>query len=175
MTPVMRFASIVVLAFILSTSASAQSYKRPSAIAVLKAKTMLEEHLFPRLESGEADELAEWVTDQTHSEASGTTRTQSLSQFQTQFRMVLQGGPESPFGLMHGYDLIQEVSLPGTDRYFRLVYMTYHQRAPILWEVHFYVQPDDEVSVTYFQFNGQNPFVYLATPDMLIDMYYDKY
>ena len=149
---------------------------RPVAAAHLdRAKEILANQLFARLEAGEADALAEWVTNQTHSEASGSTRMQSLNQFQSQFRMILNGGPGSPFGAMDGYDLIQQTALPGTNRYFRLLYMSYHQGAPLLWEVHFYVKPNDELAVTLFQFNGQNPFSYMTSPDMLIERYYSSY
>lgn len=149
---------------------------RPVATAHLeRAKEILATELFARLEAGEADALAEWVTEQTHSEVSGTTRMQSLNQFQSQFRMILNGGAGSPFGAMDGYDLIQQSTLPGTNRYFRLLYMSYHQGAPLLWEVHFYVKPDDDLAITLFQFNGQNPFAYLTSPDMLIERYYSSF
>lgn len=169
------FLLVTVLIFSLSHSLSAQTFKNPDPALVEKAMNILDENLFARLEAGNANELAEWVTDQTHSEASGTTRMQSLNQFQSQFGIILQSGPDSPFGNIEGYDLIQQSALPGTDRYFRLLYMSYHRKAPLLWEVHFYVQHDGELSVTYFQFDGQNPFAYLTTPDMLIDQYYNRY
>lgn len=140
-----------------------------------QAKEILVEQLFARLQSGEADALAEWVTDQVHTEVSGTSRMQQFNQFQSQFRMILNGGPGSPYGEMDGYDLIQQSSIPGTNRYFRLLYISYHQAAPLLWEVHFYVKPDAELSITYFQFDGQNPFVYMTTSDMVIEQYYNSY
>lgn len=155
--------------------AQTPNYQRPNPEIVEQAKTIAADSVFTRLEAGKADELAEWVTDQVHSEASGTSRMQQLSQFQSQFRMIAQGPPQSPFGEMIGYDLLQESHLPGTNRYFRLTYMSYHQQAPLVWEMHFYVKPDDTPAMTYIQFNGQNPFAYMTTPDMLIENYYDSY
>jgi|SRR5690625_175482 len=167
---------LAVLAASLSPlSIHAQTMRPIDPVHLDRANEILAEELFARLQAGEADALAEWVTDQTHSEASGTTRLQSLGQFQSQFRMILQGGANSPFGAMDGYDLIQQSTLPGTNRYFRLVYMSYHRGAPLLWEVHFYVKPDDDLAITYFQFNGQNPFTYMTSPDMLIERYYNPY
>ena len=158
--------------YLLPASLSAQSIQPVDSEYIERAKDILATELFARLEAGETDELAEWVTEQTHSEVSGTTRIQSLNQFQSQFRMILTGEMDTPFGAIDGYDIIQVSTLPGTNRYFRLLYMSYHQRAPLLWEVHFYIKPNDELSITYFQFDGQNPFSYMTTSDMLIEQYY---
>jgi hypothetical protein len=130
--------------------------------------------VFARLQAGEAEALAEWVTDQVHSEASGTSRMQQLNKFKSQFNMVVEGGPQSPFGEMVGYDLLQESALPGTDRYFQFTYMTYQQEIPLVWEMHFCVTPEEKPMLTYIRFDGQNPFSYMTTPDMLIERYYDS-
>ena len=125
--------------------------------------------MFARLQAGDADALAEWVVNETYSDGSGSTRIQTLSQFESQFRMMTQ--EDGPFGEMDGYDLLQEDALPGTDRYFRLTYMSYHQEVALVWEIHFYVRPDGGLSIPYLQFNGQNPYVYLSTSDMLLPRY----
>lgn len=165
----------VCTALFLTQTAHAQTLGQPDPALVEQAKALVADSIFTRLNADQADALAEWVTDQTHSDASGVTRMQQLSQFQSQFRMIAASGPSNPFGEMDGFDLLQQSSLPGTDRYFRLTYMTYHDELPLVWEFHFYARPDGGLSMPYLQFSGQNPFTYLSTPDMLIERYYDSY
>lgn len=174
--PMRTLSALTLLVIVLGSGAArAQTIQPPDRVLLERAKGIVADSIFARLEAGQADELAEWVTDATHSEASGVTRLQQFNQFQTQFRMMTEEATNSPFGKMEGYDLLQEVALPGTDRYFRLTYMSYHQELPLVWEIHFYVRPDRTLSIPYLQFNGQNPFTYLSTPDMLIERYYNAY
>ena len=77
-------------------------------------------------------------------------------------------------GKMDGFDLLKESILPGTNRYFRLTYMTYHEGAPLLWEFRFYVKPDGKPKLTYVSWNDKNPFEYLTSPEMLIDQWYSS-
>lgn len=176
----MRFS--VSVFFLLATcllipfDATAQTtYQRPNPELVEEAKSVVKDSIFARLRTGEVEALAEWLTDQVHSPASGTPRMKQLNQFRSEFQMIAQNPPDSPFGDMDGYSLLQESHLPGTSRYFRLTYMTYHQEAPLVWEVHFYVTPDESPVLTFVQYNGQNPFSYMTTPDMLIEEYYNAY
>jgi len=155
--------------------ARAQTIERPDPSVIQEAKSIVADSIFARLKAGQSESLAEWVTDQVHTEASGNSRMQQLNEFRSSFDMIAQGPPESPFGEMVGFDLLQESALPGTDKYFRLTYMTYHQEVPLVWEVHFYVKPDGNPSLTMIRFDGQNPFSYMTTPDMLIERYYDSY
>lgn len=168
--------TLFIVVFLFTASPlNAQSFKSPDRAHLSQAKEVILDSVFTRLNPEEADELAEWMVDQVHSDASGSNRVQQINQFQSQFRMIVQDGPDSPFGEMDGYDLLDETALPGTDRYFRLTYMTYHNRAPLVWEFHFYVTPTDELSLAFVNFEGQNPFSYMTTPDMLIQQFYNRY
>lgn len=173
MKPLFTLLLACTLLFTVPTGAHAQGMNGPELGALEAAKGIVADSIFARLEAGEADALAEWITDQLHSEASGTSRLQQLSNFQSQFRMIAQGGPKTPFGQMEGFDMIQKTALPGTDRYFRLVYLTYHESIPLVWEFHFYVRSGGDVKLSYFKFDGKNPFEYLSTPDMFIENYYE--
>lgn len=154
--------------------ASAQTnVQRPSPEWIDRGKAIVKDSVFARLERNEPNELATWLTDELHTATSGTPKMQQENNFRSSFQMITQDPPDSPFGALDGYDLLQESHLPGTNRYFRLTYMTYHQEAPLVWEFHFYVTPEEDVNLTYFQFNGENPFAYMSTSDMLIEGYYD--
>lgn len=147
------------------TPAHAQAPDTLDRAAVDTAKSIVADSIFARLRAGEVDSLAIWVTDQLDASAMGRSRRQRISEFRSQFSVVSQQGPLSRFGPMTGYDLLQETALTGTDRYFRLTYMTYHEEAPLVWELHFYVKPDGTPVLNYLEFTGDNPFAYMNTPD----------
>lgn len=170
------FISLLIPLFVLEVGrVQAQELGNLDPEAVEEAKSIAVDSIFAHLKEGQGDMLANWITDQVHSGASGTSRMEQVNKFKSQFSMITQGSPESPFGEIDGYDLIQKSRLPGTDRYFRLTYMTYHREAPLVWEMHFYVRPDGETGLNYIQFNGKNPFTYMTTSDMLIENYYSMY
>lgn len=167
---------IAVCAYLMAAMpATGQHIQRPDQLHLDQARAIVADSVFQRLSDKHADELAVWVIEQIHTDASGTTRTQLLSEFQSQFRLIVDDGPTNPFGELDGYDLLQEVALPGTKRYFRLLYMTYHQRTPLVWEFHFYVKPDGDLALTFLHFTGGNPFEYMSTSDMLIERFYSPY
>src|SRR6056297_1156906 len=95
----------VCTALFLTQTAHAQTLGRPDPALVEQSKALVADSIFTRLNADQADALAEWVSDQTHSDASGVTRMQQLNQFQSQFRMIAASGPSNPFGEMDGFDL----------------------------------------------------------------------
>lgn len=176
MTHVLKCLGAVLLisCFLAPPDATAQTnLQRPNPEWVEDAKGIVQDSVFARLERNEPNELATWLADALHTPTSGTPKMQQENNFRSSLQMVTQNPPDGPFGSLDGYDVLQESHLPGTNRYFRLTYMTYHQEAPLVWEFHFYVTPEENVRLTYFQFNGENPFAYMSTSDMLIERYYD--
>lgn len=155
--------------FLLITPAHAQAPDTLDRDVVEEAKAIVADSIFARLRAGEVDSLATWVTDQLDASAMGRSRRQRISEFRSQFSVVTQQGPMSRFGPMGGYDLLQETALTGTDRYFRFTYMTYHQEAPLVWEFHFYVTPNGDPVLNYFEFTGDNPFDQVAPTTTSID------
>lgn len=167
------FALTIIITYLLTaTSAEAQNFHSPDRELVAKARATVVDSVFARLDAGEADELSEWLVDQIHTDASGNTREEQLAQFLSQFRMIVKDEPNNPFGKLDGYDLLQEAALPGTHRYFRLTYITYHTRSPLIWEFHFYVTPEEDLSMVLFNFSSHNPFDYMSTPDMYMQELY---
>ena len=53
--------------------------------------------------------------------------------------------------------------------------MSYHAGAPLVWEFRFYVKPDGHTSLNAIGWDPKNPFEYLASPDMLLNRWYDNY
>ena len=162
-------ASIVILAVLSSETIWAQGFKPelkpPTAVALTAARKMCTA-LFENLKAGKTQDIADWIMSQlgyTYSEADKIT---NRNNFKSKLDLVLAGPPASAYGKVDGYDLIDEAYLPGTGRYFRFVYISYHQGAPLIWELRFYVKPDGQVALHYITWSEKNPFEYMSTSDM---------
>jgi len=81
--------------------------------------------------------------------------------------------PQSSYGKLDGYDLMDESYLPGSVRYFRLTYISYHEGAPLIWQFRFYVKPNGKIALNYITWSEKNPFEFLSTSDMLLQFWFD--
>jgi hypothetical protein len=122
--------------------------------------------LFDNLRAGKTAEIADWIIAQlgySYSEADKITK---RNDFKSKLDLMMAGPPASPYGKLDGYDVLDEGYLPGSARYFRYVYISYHQKAPLVWEFRFYFGPNNQVVLTYITWSEKNPFEYLSTSDM---------
>ncbi len=160
---------VALIALLATSPSGAQEFKAelktPSASALAAARKMCTE-LFENLKAGKTQEIADWLQAQIGYLDSEANKITNRNKYKSQLDVVLAGPPASPYGKVDGYDLIDEAYLPGTNRYFRFVYMSYHQKAPLIWEFRFYVGPSSQVSLNSFAFSDKNPFEYMSTSDM---------
>lgn len=124
--------------------------------------------LFANLKEGKTEEIAKWMVEEVGYASDAATKIKNAGEYKSQLDIVLLSPPASSFGKLDGYDLIDEAYLPGSSRFFRLSYISYHQGAPLIWEFRFYVRPDGSVSLNYISWNPKNPFEFLSTNDMLL-------
>jgi len=143
----------------------------PNATAVSAAYKMAE-GVFENLKQGKTEEIAKWVVDQLGSAWDAQTRVKNAGDYRTKLDMMLVSPPAGTYGKLDSFSLIEESTLPGTDRYFRLTYMTYHEAAPLLWQFRYYVKPDGKLQLTYCGWSDKNPFEYLSTTDMQLQRWY---
>ena len=129
-------------------------------------------NLFEDLKAGKSQEIAEWIASQIGYNWDATTKVQQTNEFKSQLDIILINPPASSYGSLDGYDLIDESYLPGSDRYFRRTYISYHEGAPLIWEFRFYVKPDGTTTMNAIQWEAQNPFEYMSTSDMLLNRWY---
>lgn len=159
------------LLFIHGSIGHAQVYRpetrAPSAEAISAAQKMCTD-LFARLKEGKTEAVAEWIVAETAYTRDSATRLNLRNDFKSKLDIALAGPPVSPFGKLTGYDLLDESYLPGSDRYFRLVYISYHEGAPLLWEMRFYVKADGKATLNYLTWSDKNPFEYLSTPEIML-------
>ena len=165
---------IVVLATLMPLSVQAQLFKAemkvPNAEVLSAARGMCTD-LFKKLGDGKTEEIAKWIVDQVGYTNSASEKMQNLSNFKLQLDLVLVSPPENAYGTLDGYDLIDESYLPGSDRFFRLVYLSYHEGAPLVWEFRFYVKPGNKVILNSIQWTPENPFTFMSTSDMLLPLW----
>lgn len=145
----------------------------PSADKV-SAAYKIAESMFDKLKAGKSEEIAKWLTEEIGQAWDAQTKVKNIGDFRSKLDMILLSPPGGTYGKLTGYDLIEESSLPGTDRYFRLTFLSYHEASPLLWQFRFYVQPGGQLHLTYCGWDGSNPFEYLATGDMQLQRWYGR-
>lgn len=75
--------------------------------------------------------------------------------------------PKGKYGDFYGHDLINYGYLPGSTRYVRSYYISYHTGAPLIWEFHFYLRPKGELSLTHISWSGKNAFDVFSYLDLI--------
>ena len=160
-----------------STPALAQLGKArpgsPDATAVSKAYK-LAEGLFERLKEGKNEEVAKWIVEEIGFAWNESTKLKNTNEYIGKLDLIQLSPPDGSYGTLDAYDLIEESALPGSDRYFRLTYITYHEASPLVWQFRFYVRPDKSVALHYFGWSDKNPFEYLSTGDLQLLRWYGR-
>ena len=164
---------LVVVAFSAIAQTINRPEKAPGAEAIAEAKKMTE-GLFADFKNGHSEKMATWIVNEIGYSWDAAKRMTQTGEFRSKLDYISLNPPQSPYGTLDGYDLIDESYLPGTNRYFRLGYMSYHEGAPLIWEFRFYVKPNGKVALTYIAWSEENPFEYLAHSDMLLPLWYKE-
>jgi hypothetical protein len=140
--------------------------RTPSRESLYEAHKACQE-LFSNLSTGNTEEAARWISNELGYAQDDDGRQTMMENFRNKLDALLVTPPASPYGKLSGYDLIDESYLPNSTRYFRLIYMTYHEGAPLLWEFRFYVRPEGRVALENVEWSEKNPFEYMSAPDKL--------
>ena len=168
---------LLLVCFLVPTTLHAQNFraeiKQPKLSALATAEEMVAS-LFENLKAGKSQVIADWITSEVGYNWDATTRVKQTNEFKSQLDVILISPPASSYGALDSYDLIDESYLPGSDRFFRRTYISYHEGAPLVWEFRFYVKPDGTTSLNAIQWEGTNPFEYMSTGDMLLNRWYDN-
>jgi hypothetical protein len=165
----------LMVAFVPSAPAqpSRAAIRIPSAEKVLDAKRMAID-LFAKLKEGKTDDVAQWIVREVGYSWSAQDKAKKTGEFKSSLDLILLGPPDGSVGKLDSFDLIQESYLPGSDRYFRLTYMTYHEVSPLLWEFRFYLTPEGKLTLHQIAWTPENPFDYLTKSELLFNKWYDQ-
>lgn len=147
--------------------------KAPNAEAT-SAAYKIAEGVFAKLKDGKTEDIAKTLAEHVGRAWDASTRVKNMNDYKSKLDMISISPPEGAYGKLSGFDLIEETSLPGSDRYFRLTYISYHEGAPLIWEFRFYVKPDGKVTLNSCAWSDKNPFEYLSTPDMQLSRWYER-
>jgi len=144
---------------------------RASEEAVTAAHKMAEQ-VFADFKAGETEKIAKSLVAQLGHAWDAQTRIKNMNDFKAKLDMIELSPPAGSYGKLDGYDLLKESFLPGTNRYFRLTYITYHETSVLLWEFRYYVKPDGKPTLLFVSWSENNPFEFLTASEMLIDQWY---
>jgi len=141
--------------------------KQASGEAVAQARKMVTS-LFTNLKEGKTEDIAKWIVAEIEYAQDAATKVKNTGEFKSKLDIISLSPPEGTYGKLDGFDEIDEAYLPGSSRYFRLTFLSYHEGAPLTWEFRFYVKPDGKVALHYISWSEKNPFEYLSSGDMLV-------
>ncbi len=148
------------------TAQASRQTKTPSRESLLEAHKAVQD-LFSNLSTGNTEEAARWMAEEVGYAQDDDARATMKDNFRSKLDALLASPPVSPYGKMSGYDLVDESYLPNSPRYFRLIYITYHEGSPLMWQFRFYVKPDGKVALENVEWSEKNPFEYMSAPEML--------
>jgi hypothetical protein len=155
---------IVLLVFALAVSpflsraqSAATATKAPTPEAIAAAKKASTE-VFGKLAAGKTEEVAAWISDEIGYTRDAASKITLKNDFKSKLDLIMTGPPVTPYGKISGYDLVSECYLPNSNRFFRLIYISYHEGAPLMWEFRYYVKQDGKIALNYVQWSEGNPF-----------------
>ncbi|WP_276495682.1 hypothetical protein [Pontibacter litorisediminis] len=174
MRSTLLFALLFLATVTTSLAQKADLTKRPSAAKIQEAKNMATT-IFADLKNERHDKIADFMVESLGKSWDSSTRIKNKNDYKGKMEIISMSPPNGVYGDMGGYDLIEEAYLPGSDRYFRHTYITYHEGSKLVWEFRFYINNKQEVTLDYIGWSEKNPFEYLSTSDMLVPRYYNNY
>jgi hypothetical protein len=160
--------TLVLMIFIISlqnTIAQQVDLKKAPKNEIIESAKGIAEVFFDDLINNRHEKLADFIINSVGYNLNETEKSKMRIDFINKFEIISTAPPQGTHGQLNGYDLIDESSIPGSDRYFRHTYLTYHVGNVVIWEFRFYVDKDHKVLLNYIGWSDNNPFEYLSTPD----------
>lgn len=148
-----------------NTTAQQVDLKKTPKPEIIQAANGIAKVFFDDLKNKRHEKLTDFIIESVGYNLDTAEKAKMRIEFIEKFEIISTAPPRGTHGQMSGYDLIDESYVPGSDRYFRHTYMTYHEGNVVLWEFRFYVDKDQKVLLNYIGWSDNNPFEYLSTPD----------
>ncbi len=145
--------------------------KMPTDESLTAAKQLVTT-FFENLKNNKHKENADFIVESLGANWDESKKITELNDYLAKFEIISLKPPKGVFGKLFDYDLIEEGFLPGSDRYFRHTYISYHEGSILVWEFRFYVTEDKSVTLHYIGWTDSNPFEYMSTPDMILSIYH---
>ena len=173
----MRITFVLLLLASTSLMSQTQFYrhldKKPTQESI-QAAHKIADQMFSNLKDNKTQEIADWMVREMGKSWDASTRLRNTNEYKSKLDAIAISPPAGDWGKLDGYDLIDESYLPGSDRFFRLVYQSYHEGAPLLWEFRFYVKNTGDVTLNAFAWIVKDPFEFMSESRMLLNRFYDR-
>jgi hypothetical protein len=135
----------------------------------IDAAKVIASQIFDDLQKGLITKVVDNVIDEIGFSWDETRRITARNQYLSTLNIIFMNSPKvSSYGNLEGFDLIEVGFIPGSSRYFRHIYMTYHENNVLIWQFRFYVNSKGKVKLNYIEWSDKNPFEYLGAAEMFI-------
>lgn len=138
--------------------------KTPKPEVVASAKEVAKV-FFDDLKNNRHEKLVDYIIEGVGYNLDTSEKSKMRIDFLEKFKIISTAPPQGTHGPVSGYDMIEASFVPGSDRYFRHTYLTYHEGNAVIWEFRFYVDNYQKVLLNYIGWSDKNPFEYLSTPE----------
>ena len=162
--------SLFLLNIVLGQSISAQNVdilNTPKKEYIDAAKVIASQ-IFDDLQKGLITKVVDNVIDEIGFSWDDSRKMTARNQYLSTLNIIFMKSPKGSYGNLEGYDLIEVGLIPGSSRYFRHIYMTYHENNVLIWQFRFYVNSAGKVKLNYIEWSDKNPFEYLGSSEMFI-------
>ncbi|GHA61092.1 hypothetical protein [Pontibacter akesuensis] len=163
---------LLLTAFCTSFSQTTDFSKKPNAAKIQEAKTIVNT-IFTDLKNNRHEKVADFMVESIGKTWDAATKIKNKNDYLSKMQIISVSPPEGVYGSLDGYDLIEEAYLPGSDRYFRHTYISYHEGSKLIWEFRFYINSKQKLTIDYIGWSEKNPFEYMSTSDMLAPRYFN--
>lgn len=122
---------------------------------------------FDELKSKQTEKIAWMIVEGIGYAWDEAKKEETRNEYKADLDKIFIEPPKGKYGQYYGSNLISRSFLPGSNRYLRLYYISYHSGAPLVWEFRFYVKPKDELSLNHVSWSEKNPFECFSSLDLL--------
>ncbi len=122
---------------------------------------------FDDLKNKRTEKIARMIVEETGYYLDEDTKEKTKNDYRTKLDSIFIEPPNGRYGDFYEYNLINTSYLPGSNKYIRLYYISYHLGTPLTWEFRFYIRPKGDLSLNHISWNEKNPFDCFSSPDLI--------
>jgi hypothetical protein len=122
---------------------------------------------FDELENKQTEKIAWMIVEEIGYYLDESEKEETRNEYKANLDKIFIEPPKGKYGRCYGRNLINKSYLPGSNRYLRLYYISYHSGTPLLWEFRFYIRPKGELSLSHISWSEKNPFECFSSLDLI--------
>lgn len=122
---------------------------------------------FDDLKSKRTEKIARMIVEEIGYSWDESEKEKTKNKYRANLDKIFIEPPNGKYGEYYGTNIITSSYLPGSNRYLRLYYISYHSGAPLVWEFRFYIRPKGELSLNHISWSEKNPFECFSSLDLI--------